>query len=87
MAADLEVKHVLGVAAGLPPGPAAALRTAAETGFFDGLQAGCLVASAVALAGAVVAAVALPSRPGEPFVPGADGAAAGDGASVRATQA
>ena len=57
------------VAGILPEGPAAALRTAAETGFFDGLQAGCLVASGVALAGAVVAAVALPSRPVEPPAP------------------
>ena len=54
------------VAGSLPDGPAAVLRGAAEAGFFDGLQAGCLVASGVALAGALVAAVALPSRPAEP---------------------
>ena len=53
------------VAGALPEGPGAALRAAAEAGFFDGLQAGCLVASGVALAGAVVAALALPSRPTE----------------------
>lgn len=54
------------VAAQLPEGPAAAVRAAAERGFFDGLAAGCLVASGVALAGAVVAALALPARPQEP---------------------
>jgi hypothetical protein len=59
------VGAALAVAARLPEGPGAALRAAAETGFFDGLQAGCLVASGVALAGAVVAALALPSRPTE----------------------
>ena len=51
------------VAASLPPGPAGLLRAAAEHGFFDGLAAGCLVASGVALAGAVAAALALPARP------------------------
>jgi uncharacterized protein YndB with AHSA1/START domain len=40
------------VAAQLPEGPAAAVRAAAEQGFFDGLAAGCLVASGVALLGA-----------------------------------
>jgi predicted MFS family arabinose efflux permease len=45
------------------PAPAQLVRAAAEQGFFDGLAAGCLVASAVALVGAVVAALALPTRP------------------------
>lgn len=45
------------------PEPAAVLLDAARSGVFDGLQAGCLVASGVALAGAVIAALALPSRP------------------------
>ncbi len=53
------------IASTLPDGPARALRAAVESGFFDGLQAGCLVASGVALAGAVVAALALPARPAE----------------------
>jgi predicted MFS family arabinose efflux permease len=66
------------VAAQLPEGPAGAVRAAAERGFFDGLQAGCLVASGVALAGAVVAAVALPSRPAAP--PDDEPAAAADDA-------
>ena len=47
----------------LPAGPAELVRAAAEQGFFDGLAAGCLVASGVALAGAAVAALALPARP------------------------
>ena len=64
--AEDSVGAALAVAARLPEGPGAALRTAAEAGFFDGLQAGCLVAAGVALAGAVVAALALPSRPTEP---------------------
>ncbi len=51
------------VAAQLPPGPGDAIRAIAEQGFFDGLAAGCLVASGVALAGAVVAALTLPARP------------------------
>ncbi len=53
----------------LPAGPAELVRAAAEQGFFDGLQAGCLVASGVALAGAAVAAIALPARPPSGAVP------------------
>jgi len=59
----------LTLAAGVPGAAGAALRGAAERGFFDGLQAGCLVAAGVSLAGAVVAATALPSRPA-PTPPG-----------------
>jgi len=44
---------------------AAQLGAAASAGFFDGLQAGCLVAAGVCLAGAAFCAVALPSRPAE----------------------
>ena len=51
------------IAEQLPAGPAAALRTAAESGFFDGLQVGCLVASGIALVGAAVVARTLPARP------------------------
>lgn len=51
------------VAARLPGGAGDALRAASRSGFFDGLQAGCLVASGVALVGAVVVARALPARP------------------------
>jgi len=62
-AAEQSVGAAFTVAAQLPDGPAAVVRAAAEQGFFDGLAAGCLVASGVALAGAVVAGFALPSRP------------------------
>lgn len=43
--------------------PATRLAAAAGHGFFDGLQAGCLLAAGVCLAGAVIAAVALPAQP------------------------
>jgi hypothetical protein len=62
-AAGQSVGAAFTVPAQLPAGPAELVRAAAEQGFFDGLAAGCLVASAVALAGAVVAALALPARP------------------------
>ena len=67
--AEESVGAAFTVAAQLPAGPAELVRAAAEQGFFDGLAAGCLVASAVALAGAVVAAVALPARPPSSAVP------------------
>jgi EmrB/QacA subfamily drug resistance transporter len=63
-AAAQSVGAAFTVAGRLPDGPAQMVRAAAEQGFFDGLAAGCLVASGVALAGAVVAALALPARPG-----------------------
>lgn len=47
----------------LPADPGAAMRAAPESGFYDGLQAERLVASGVALLGAVVTAIALPARP------------------------
>ena len=71
------------VAAALPAPLGDALRTAASAGFFDGLQAGCLVASGVALVGAVVAAVALPSRPAS--APEQDGPGAEPGVAVLTT--
>jgi EmrB/QacA subfamily drug resistance transporter len=46
------------------PEAAATLSQGAIQSFLDGLQAGCLVASAVTLLGAIMAAVLLPSRPG-----------------------
>lgn len=61
-AAD-SVGAAFAIADRLPPGPAQLLRAAAEAGFYDGLQAGCLVASGVALLGALVAVLALPARP------------------------
>lgn len=51
------------IASRLPGAAGSALRTAASSGFYDGLHAGCLVASGVALLGAAVAALALPARP------------------------
>jgi len=44
-------------------GAGGALERAAAGGFFDGLQAGCLVAAGVCAAGALFAAVALPAQP------------------------
>jgi hypothetical protein len=41
------------------------LQAATSAGFFDGLQAGCLVAAGIFLAGALFGAVALPSRPAD----------------------
>ncbi|CAN5239151.1 hypothetical protein BH24ACT10_BH24ACT10_16440 [soil metagenome] len=69
-AAEQSVGAAFTVAAQLPTGPAELVRAAAERGFFDGLAAGCLVASGVALAGAVVAAIALPARPQPGVLPG-----------------
>lgn len=48
------------------PGASEKLSAAASSGFFDGLQAGCLVASGVCVAGSVFCALVLPSRPTEP---------------------
>ena len=62
-AAGESIGAALTVAGSLPTQAGAAVRDAAALGFFDGLQAGCLVASAVALLGAVVAGIALPARP------------------------
>ena len=45
------------------PEAAARLSAAASGGFFDGLQAGCLLAAGVCLAGAAVAALVLPAQP------------------------
>ncbi len=45
------------------PALASSLRAAAEDGFLGGLQAGCLVAAGVTLAGALLALALLPARP------------------------
>ncbi len=42
---------------------ASTLRDVASSGFFDGLQAGCLVAAGVCAAGAIFAAAVLPAQP------------------------
>lgn len=47
-------------------GPAGdSLRELASAGFYDGLQAGCLVAGGVCLLGALAVLALLPSRPAE----------------------
>src|SRR3954447_20669332 len=49
----------------LPAGAGGVLRELATSGFFDGLQVGCLVAAGVCAAGALFAAAVLPSQPAE----------------------
>jgi pimeloyl-ACP methyl ester carboxylesterase len=83
--AGQSVGAAFSVAAQLPAGPAELVRAAAERGFFDGLAAGCLVASGVALAGAVVAAIALPAKP--PSAPADDHDAVDDEAVQAAAPA
>ncbi len=61
-AAQESVGAAYAVAASLPDG-GAALSRAAQDGFIDGLSAGCLVASGVALAGAILVARYLPAHP------------------------
>ena len=51
------------LAEGGAAGPSERLAEAASGGFFDGLQAGCLVASGVCLAGALLCLVVLPAQP------------------------
>ena len=49
----------------------ATVRAAAEAGFLSGLQAGCLVAAGVTLAGAALALTLLPARPSDTVAPAA----------------
>jgi len=51
------------LAAGGAPDAASSLGQVASNGFVDGLQAGCVVASAVCAVGAVVCFVFLPAQP------------------------
>jgi hypothetical protein len=53
----------LAVAGQAPPPFGAALRGAVDTAFLAGLQAGCLTAAGVCLAGAVFVLAVLPSHP------------------------
>jgi EmrB/QacA subfamily drug resistance transporter len=46
------------------PGAASALANAAQSGFLDGLQAGCLVAAGVSVVGAILVLLWLPAHPG-----------------------
>ncbi len=68
-AAGESVGAAYAVAAQAPGETGQAVLAAAQAGFLDGLQAGCLVAAAVALAGAALAAVALPARPADVDLP------------------
>jgi hypothetical protein len=52
-----------GVASAGLGGPAAQLKLAAATAFFDGFATGCLVAAVVAALGAIAVAVLLPAQP------------------------
>ena len=61
-AAGESMAAALAVAQSLPADAAVAVVTAAKESFVDGLAAGSLVAAAVALAGAAVALLFLPSR-------------------------
>jgi EmrB/QacA subfamily drug resistance transporter len=45
--------------------PGAAVREVASSGFYDGLQAGCLVAAGVCLIGSILVGILLPSRPAD----------------------
>ncbi len=56
-----------------------ALAAVAAGGFYDGLQAGCLVAAGVCLAGSLMAWRLLPSRPAAPEAPRHPGIAAAAG--------
>jgi EmrB/QacA subfamily drug resistance transporter len=51
------------------PHAANLLRHAAQSAFFDGFKAGCLVAAGIALAGATFVAMVLPARPMESLEP------------------
>jgi hypothetical protein len=61
-AAVIAVSELTAVGAGEA---ALALQAATSAGFFDGLQAGCLVAAGLCLVGALFSAVAIPSRPAD----------------------
>jgi EmrB/QacA subfamily drug resistance transporter len=69
-AANRSVGGALGAADQLDAGGhgdlAAALRDAASAAFFHGFEIACLVAAAVAIAGAVVAVALIPAQPPEP---------------------
>jgi EmrB/QacA subfamily drug resistance transporter len=68
VSAKQSVGAALGAAhslAGTNPGASASLRAAATHAFFSGFKVGCVVAAAVALAGAAMAALLLPTHPTE----------------------
>jgi hypothetical protein len=64
-----------------------ALRHASADAFLRGLTAGCLVAGAVAAAGALVAVLFLPAQPARPATPAADEAGTAGGVHETGLQA
>jgi hypothetical protein len=69
------------------PGLGQALQHASANAFLRGLTIGCLVAGAVAAAGAVLAVLFLPAQPAAPASPTADEAETAEGRRVAETQA
>ena len=63
--AEDSIGAAIAIAQQLGGAPGEALRQLATAGFYDGLQAGCLVAAGVCALGSLAAAILLPSRPAE----------------------
>ncbi len=63
--AEDSIGAAFGVAQQIGGASGEALRQLASAGFYDGLQAGCLVAAGVCAVGSLAAAVLLPSRPAD----------------------
>jgi EmrB/QacA subfamily drug resistance transporter len=63
--AEDSIGAAVGIAQQLGGASGEALRQLATSGFYDGLQAGCLVAAGVCALGSVAAATLLPARPAE----------------------
>ena len=72
--AEDSIGAAVGIAQQLGGASGEALRQLATTGFYDGLQAGCLVAAGVCLVGSIAAAVLLPARPADERAEAAPGA-------------
>jgi hypothetical protein len=68
------------------PGLGQALQHASANAFLRGLTVGCLVAGAVAAAGAVLAVLFLPAQPARPASPAADEPATPEGRRIAGTQ-
>jgi hypothetical protein len=76
-AAGDSIGAALSIADGIGGTAGSALRDLATAGFYDGLQAGCLVAAAVCVLGAVVVLALLPAQPA-PVEAGGDDLGDGD---------
>jgi hypothetical protein len=72
--AEGSIGAAVGIAQQLGGASGEALRQLATSGFYDGLQAGCLVAAGVCALGSVAAATLLPARPAEERVARTGGA-------------